>query len=380
MTDKRVKTLWAAVGLTVCLMIGVAAASPPRTPSFMLPAQVVDSGGLRGASASFQLLGKSRDRGVAVIAAPSLIIGEGFLRSVYFSRPILAPIVTAIDPSSFQNNRTVSVAVTGANFAAGARLQLSLSGENNIPAANVVVVSAGKLTGDFDLTGAKPGLWTVTVINPNGAAGSLPAAFKILGPAPTLLSITPDNGINNKSLEVVIAGQNFAAGAQARLSLIGQNDIPGTDLGISAGKIVCRFDLNGRAVGRWDVTVTNSDGQSATLPAGFKVEAPEIECTQPVDSEKNPYDPSTGETHFRYSLSRDADIAIYIFNIRGERVWAYRAPAGSQGGQVGANSVAWNGLTVYKTYASGGAYLVYVTTTVNGGPKNLSMTKLLVIK
>jgi hypothetical protein len=382
-TGKRVKTLSAAAGVALCLavlMIGLAAASPPRTPSFMLPAQVVDSGGLRGASASFQLLGKSRERGVAVIATPSLIIGEGFLRSVYFSRPILGPIVTAIDPSSSQNNKTVSVVVTGGNFAVGARLQLSLSGQNNIPAVNVVVVSSGKLTGDFDLTGAQPGLWTVTVINPNGASGSLPAAFKILGLAPTLLSITPDNGTNNQSVSVVIAGQNFAAGAQAKLSLIGQNDIPGTDLGISAGKIVCRFDLNGRAVGRWDVVVTNNDGQSAALPAGFKVEAPEIECTQPVDSEKNPYDPATGITHFRYSLSRDADIAIYIFNIRGERVWSYQAPAGSQGGQVGANSVAWNGLTAYQTYASGGAYLVYVTTTVNGGPRNLSMTKLLVIK
>jgi hypothetical protein len=179
---------------------------------------------------------------------------------------------------------------------------------------------------------------------------------------------------------VVIAGGAFETSSQAKLSLVGQGDILGTDIGLSAGKLVCRFDLNGRAVGRWDVVVTNSDGQSATLSAGFKIESPNIECTVPLESEKNPYDPATGDTHFNYSLSRDADISIYLFNIRGERIWVYRALSGTEGGQVGANSVAWNGLTSYSTYASGGVYLVYVTTIVNGGPRNLSMTKLLVTR
>ena len=327
MTDQRVKALSAAIGAALCLMICLLAGpacgeNEDLFPSHLLKitARVIDSGGLRSTSQSFRLLGKSRDKRVAVIATRSQIIGEGFLRSVYFSRPILAPFVTAIDPSSSQNNKTVSVVVTGGNFAASARLQLSLSGQNNIPAVNVVVISSGKLTGDFDLTGAKPGLWTVTVINPDGAAGSLPAAFKILGPAPAILSITPNHGDNNQSVSVVIRGNNFETGTQAKLSLAGQNDILGTDIGVSGGKLVCQFDLRGRAIGRWDVVVTNSDGQVATLSAGFKVEAPEIACTQPVDSEKNPYDPATGDTHFRYSLSKDADISIYIFNIRGERV------------------------------------------------------------
>jgi hypothetical protein len=155
--------------LAVCLASAAGGDNESLSPSHRLKitTRVIDSGGIRGATASFRLLGKSRDKGVAVIATRNMVIGEGFLRTAYFSRPILAPIVTAIEPDKSPKNKVVPVVVSGANFAVGAQLKLSLAGESDILATNVTVVSSGQLTGIFDLTGAKSGLWTVTVTNPD---------------------------------------------------------------------------------------------------------------------------------------------------------------------------------------------------------------------
>ncbi|MBN3032615.1 MAG: hypothetical protein JW873_00785 [Candidatus Saganbacteria bacterium] len=371
-----------------CLLAGCLAGVAAGEVEELLPShnmklttRVVDSGAAQGVTASFRLLGKTRGHGLAAVSAPSFSLGEGFLRTAYFGETVLAPLVTAIAPSTSEANKVVPVTVTGANFVYGATLKLSRSGEHDITAGNVTVVSSGQLTGEFDLTGARPGYWTVTVTNPDGRSGSLPDAFRVLGPAPVVTAVAPPRGLNNQILDVTIAGDNFAPGAQVKLSLTGQSDIPATNVTVTTDhRISCRFDLNGRPLGIWDVVVTNNDGQSGTLPASFKIESPNIEATSPLVSEKNPYDPVTGDDYFRYGLSRDADILLYIFNMRGERIWVYRAAAGAEGGRVGANAVRWNGVTSFGTYAPGGAYLVYVSTTVNGGPKVLTMTKLLITK
>jgi len=257
--------------------------------SYRITAEILDSGGLSGSSASYRLLGKARDHKIGIPLSASFIIGEGFLKSAYFARIIFAPIVTGITPASGVNTGLVNVIdLAGANFQPGVSVKLSRSGQPDVKGANVFVASSRKITCTFDLTGAVGGLW--------------------------------------------------------------------------------------------DVVVTNEDGLSGTLSFAFKIESPNLEIVKPVESEKNPFNPSTGPTALKYSLSKDADVTIYIFNIRGERIWEYRAAAGSQGGKIGENEVPWDGITTFRDYASSGVYIVHVTAMVDGGLKTLSKTKIALIK
>lgn len=356
--------------------------SAGSSASYKISVEVLDSGGIKGTSASYQLLGKTRDRGVSVPTSASFKIGEGFLRSAYGARVIFAPLVTAIDPSSGTYNEVVSVTISGANFVDGATVKLSMSGEDDIAASNVVVEDIGKIKCDLDIRGAKAGLWSVTVTNPDGRSGTLPAAFKIIAVAPTVTSITPSKGVNNTSVDITdLAGKDFRSGAQVKLSLAGESDIYATNVSVvSSSKITCRFDLNGKTTGIWDVTVVNDDGLTGTLTLGFKLEAPFLEVTKPIESEKNPFNPTTGPTTISYNLSKDANMTVYIFNIRGERIWEYRAPAGTPGGVVGENKVLWDGITTFRESASIGAYIVHLTTREGGKIKTLSKTKIAVIK
>lgn len=350
--------------------------------SYKLAADVVDAGGRSGSSNAYKLIGKTRDHNLSTPASSNFIIGEGFLRSSYYGQVIFAPIVTSVLPATGANSSPITLEVSGTNFATGASVKLSVAGQSDIVATNVVLLSSSKISGTFNITGAKVGLWTMTVTNTDGRSGSLPAAFQVLSPAPMITAITPAAGYNNATVEITnLAGSNFRSGATVKLTKTGENDIPGTNVTVvSAEKITCRFDLNGKATGQWDVVVTNDDNQSGTLSAGFKVEAEQVIVTKPVESSQNPFNPTAGATALKYSLSRDYEITVNIFNIRGERVWTYRAMAGADGGKVGENQVRWDGITGFKASAPSGVYFVRVTAVVDGTVKTLSTTKIALIR
>jgi hypothetical protein len=67
---------------------------------------------------------------------------------------------------------------------------------------------------------------------------------------------------------------HFAEGATATLARLGEPDITGQPVGVSADgtRIATTFDLTGRALGPCDVTVTNPDSTTFTLPGGFTIE------------------------------------------------------------------------------------------------------------
>lgn len=336
-------------------------------------------------SSSYKISAEKVGRASVAVSAPSSAsykIGEGFMRSAYFAGVVFAPIVTSVDPATGVNNQKVSLTILGANFASGAAVKITLTGEADIAASNVNVVSSSKITCDLDVKGAKGGLWTVVVISSDGRSGSLPAAFKITYPAPTVATIAPAKGYNNDVVSITdLAGNYFRSGAAVKLSKTGESDIAGESIAVeSAAKITCRFNLSGKAVGQWDITVTNEDGLSGTLSSGFKIESPVLEVKVPVVSEQNPFNPHAGSTKLKYTLTKDADIVIYIFNMRGERMWEYRAPAGTAGGTVGANEVAWDGITAFKAFASTGVYFVHVTAKEDGTIKTISKTKIAIVK
>ncbi len=96
--------------------------------------------------------------------------------------------------------------------------------------------------------------------------------------APTVTSITPFSGLNTETVSITdLEGTGFGTGATVKLEKSGETAISGSSVTVvDSTQITCQFDLTGAAVGLWDVTVTNPDGQSATLADGFEVQAGDI--------------------------------------------------------------------------------------------------------
>ena len=90
----------------------------------------------------------------------------------------------------------------------------------------------------------------------------------------SVLGVIPSKGGNTGSVSVIIHGGGFVEGVTVKLARAGQPDIVGDPVSVSedGGSITTTFDLTGKALGLWDVVVTNPDGESATLPEGFTIE------------------------------------------------------------------------------------------------------------
>jgi hypothetical protein len=93
--------------------------------------------------------------------------------------------------------------------------------------------------------------------------------------APQANAVQPVSGGNTAPVTVSVLGQSLANGATVKLTRSGQPDIPGTNVTAAAGclGLSATFDLAGKAVGAWNVVVTNPDLQTATLTNGFTIEA-----------------------------------------------------------------------------------------------------------
>lgn len=104
------------------------------------------------------------------------------------------PTITSITPTTGYNNGSVSVTITGTNFYTPAVVKLIRTGETDITASSVVVVSTTTITCVFDLTSVALGYWGLSVSNRDATSTILPWAFYVLLPEATLLNpIIPDN-------------------------------------------------------------------------------------------------------------------------------------------------------------------------------------------
>jgi hypothetical protein len=202
--------------------------------------------------------------------------------------------------------------------------------------------------------------------------------------APSLILVLPNNVTSGSLIDAVIAGTNFRPGARVSLTQPGAPDLPGLDVVVESASIIsCRFDLTGDQVGNWALVVQNDDGQTAVLLNAFKAELPNLILVGPVSVVSGPMRPTVsggpGTALIKYTLSRDAEITIYIFNIRGERVWQTTLAAGGLGGSVGVNQISWQGVDNFKEKASSGVYFIFLNAPVGGKSQTIGKTKLVVL-
>jgi hypothetical protein len=91
-------------------------------------------------------------------------------------------------------------------------------------------------------------------------------------PVMSVSNVQPSTAPNNGSISMNVAGQGFDTGAQVVLEKSGSDDIEATAESVAYGQgIVCYADLTGAALGKWDVTIRNPDGESATALGALDV-------------------------------------------------------------------------------------------------------------
>ncbi len=182
-----------------------------------------------------------------------------------------APTLTSITPQSGSTAGGTSVTLTGSNFLTGATVTFGTSA-----ATSVVVVNATTITVVTPAHAA--GEANVAVTNPDGLSASLTgtggfdyiAPPQSANPAPTLSSITPQSGSTVGGTSVSISGANFLAGA----TVIFGSSAATSVVVVNATTITAVTPAH--AAGEANVTVTNTDGQSASLTgtSGFDYVVP----------------------------------------------------------------------------------------------------------
>jgi len=208
------------------------------------------------------------------------------------------PTVTSVEPDLICTaQQDVTVTITGTGFSPVVRG--GLTDEPWVEMPRVVLVNAGTSTdvppanvslgnnAGTELIAIIPmGLvpprgpddpevtYDVQVINPNGNEGTLAGALTIV-PPPMLVAVNPNTGAQGDVVTVTLTGTGFRDGMTVTLDanpvVVCSNVVV-----ISATSATCDLDLTGVAAGTYDMTVSNADGCSDTLPGAFTVYEPRL--------------------------------------------------------------------------------------------------------
>jgi PKD repeat protein len=201
-----------------------------------------------------------------------------------------APTLTGITPTTGLNSGPVVIPnLSGTGFQNGAAVSLFRAGETDIVAYLVTVETPGRINCTIDLNGAKPGIWSVRVTNPDDQSAILTDAFTVKYPPPSVSAISPSSGIKGESFSANISGGNFLPGCHVNLTYPGEANIPGMVSLVTPAKITCGLDLSGAKTGLWSLTVTNPDGQEDTLASAFIIynPAPTVASITPNTGKNN---------------------------------------------------------------------------------------------
>jgi hypothetical protein len=163
------------------------------------------------------------------------------------------PSIAVFTPVSGSSNGGNSVVISGANF-----LPSPIVNFGGVPAT----VTAANSTSITVLTPAgSAGAATVSVTNTDGQSGSASAGFNYVSPtaAPTLSSISSLSGPTAGGASVTLTGTNFVAGAGVTFGGVAATNVAVAN----SGTITAATPAH--SAGEVNVTVTNPDGQSASL-------------------------------------------------------------------------------------------------------------------
>ena len=129
---------------------------------------------------------------------------------------LLVPLPTSINPSGASPGATLNVVITGSNFKFGATPSLG----TGIAVNSTTYNSSTQLTANITVQpNAATGSRSVTVTNPDSRFATLPNAFGINAPAPSIMTISPTPIIvGGASFTLTVNGSGFSANSVIRIN------------------------------------------------------------------------------------------------------------------------------------------------------------------
>ncbi len=137
-------------------------------------------------------------------------------------------------------------------------------------------LEAETLTVSVDAGALPPGTYDVVVENPTGKRGTLASGLVVAAP-PGLDAIAPPSGPNNLPTPVTLTGSGFRAAGDGTQPAVTLTPVLGGLVGeAEAETLVSDTELSATVPaalepGLYDVTLTNPEGCSVTLPASYEV-------------------------------------------------------------------------------------------------------------
>lgn len=171
-----------------------------------------------------------------------------------------APALAAITPASGSVKGGTVVVLSGTNFLPNPSVTfggVAATVTSANPTAITVSAPANSSTGGV----------SVTVTNTDGQASTLSTGYDYVpaGPTPTVSSITSASGPTAGGASVTVNGTNFVAGATVMFG-----GVPATNVTVASGTSITATTPP-HAAGPVNVTITNPDGQSATLQGAISL-------------------------------------------------------------------------------------------------------------
>ena len=204
---------------------------------------------------------------------------------------VIGPTATTYSPFVLDPANVANAATTGVNTRDNVE-QVLIAAPGN----------AGQYTANITFNGTLTGTAQPFSLIVSGGLTAVAAS------APGLIGVSP-NPVRASSLTTVqLQGANMLIGATAKLTRLGQPDLPATSLAVTPTLSAAAFNLSAAVNGFYNVVFTNPDGQSVTLYGGVNVEVPSPVYT--FDLNTDPGWARTGE-------------------------WAFGAPTGSGGVSYG---------------------------------------------
>jgi len=164
-------------GFIIFLFLLSSVAFAATSASNIISLEVFGGGGGDAASTNYILHGKARGMGYGIHSSSSFRMGDGFIHGSY-GLP-MGITITSVSPVGAINVSAASVSIFGSNFITGVTVRLTKPGYADISGESVALINSGRIDCTFNITGMKPGIWSVEVENPGGEAAILQRGFTI---------------------------------------------------------------------------------------------------------------------------------------------------------------------------------------------------------